>query len=444
MANEQKKYETTPDRATGFEPEPHFFQRKKVLMVLCVTFAAVIGGGLLMNTFKGKKSSGDAEDASLRAANTPTDFLRSQMNRSRGPADGTQADPAAAEAPPEPLPPAAKLPEVVPYDGPSQGVPGQTGTPRNAPPPAPSGGGRSGGAANPALAAYASPLIPQIEGTLMGAAVPVPPRESPAYPPPAGKPPENASDYLRSLAGQSAAYQAGGAADGYAAQNAQENKQGFYDSASGGGALSNGYFLGHNAVWIGTIIPGILETGINTDLPGNVLARVTENIYDSKTGKRLLIPQGTILVARYNSSISYAQHRVQIVWDTLIRPDGFQMDLGGMNAVDEKGMSGQLADYHENWFEYLKAAGIITMFSLANSKMAETAERYASSSSASAIAESNAQFVNQMGGNIVNRAMNIQPTLTVDSGTLINIMLNKTLYLPALDDYPVTKRYRLE
>ena len=191
-------------------------------------------------------------------------------------------------------------------------------------------------------------------------------------------------------------------------------------------------------------MPGILETAINTDLPGHVLARVTQHIYDSRTGKKLLIPQGTILVAKYNSSVSYAQHRVQIVWDTLIRPDGFHLELEGMNSVDKTGMSGQAAVYRENWFEYLKAAGIVTLFSIANAKMTEEAAKHASSTTAAGIAESNSELVNQLGGNMVARAMNIQPTLTVENGALINIMLNKTLYLPPVDDYPAVQKYILE
>jgi type IV secretion system protein VirB10 len=224
----------------------------------------------------------------------------------------------------------------------------------------------------------------------------------------------------------------------------QADKQSFYDSGSGGGVAANGRFLGANSLWIGTVIPGILETAINSDLPGNVLARVTQNVYDSQTGRSLLIPQGTVLVAKYNSSVSYAQHRVQIVWDTLIRPDGLQIDLGGMNSVDRAGMSGQEAEYHENWFEYLKAAGIVTMFSLANASMTAAAARYSSDASASAVANSNSELVNQLGGGMAGRAMNIQPTLTVENGTLVNIMLNKTLYLPPVELRPVTQKYRLE
>jgi type IV secretory pathway VirB10-like protein len=204
-----------------------------------------------------------------------------------------------------------------------------------------------------------------------------------------------------------------------------------------------GALLGDNSLWIGTIIPGILITAINTDLPGNVLARVTANIYDSKTGKKLLIPQGSILSAQYNSSVSYAQSRVQIVWDTLIRPDGYLINLDSQNGVDEKGMSGQGAKYHENWFEYVKAAGLINVFSVANAKMTESAAKYATDETAASMAQANSEFVNELGSNFVGRAMNIQPTLTVDGGTSINIMLNKTLYLSPVDDHSVTGKYIL-
>jgi type IV secretion system protein VirB10 len=234
-----------------------------------------------------------------------------------------------------------------------------------------------------------------------------------------------------------------GGLDGHtiASTQAQANREAF---GRGNGFTGDGFFIEDNALWIGTIVPGVLVTAINTDLPGNIVARVTENIYDSRTGRILLIPQGTILFARYNSSVSYAQRRVQIAWDTLIRPDGYQLELGGMGAVDRAGMAGQEAVYHENWFEYLKAAGIIAAFSIANARMTEEAARHTSSLVAGGIAQSNAEFVAQIGGGIVSRAMNVQPTLTVDSGTTINILLNRNLMLPPFTDFPVVQRYRLE
>jgi type IV secretion system protein VirB10 len=206
----------------------------------------------------------------------------------------------------------------------------------------------------------------------------------------------------------------------------------------------SGTFLGEGTLWAGTLIPGVLVTGINTDLPGDVIARVTRNVYDSQTGRTLLIPQGSLLYAAYNAQVSYAQRRVQIVWSTLVRPDGFQVELGGANGVDRRGMAGLEAEHHENWFEYLKAAGLITMFSVANSKMSEQAGKYANDTTAAAIAQSNAAFVNETGGKIIGRALNIKPTLTVDSGEPVNIMLNRNLRLPPAAEVPVKQKYSLK
>jgi type IV secretion system protein VirB10 len=134
---------------------------------------------------------------------------------------------------------------------------------------------------------------------------------------------------------------------------------------------------------------------------------------------------------------------VQIAWDTLIRPDGFQLSLGGMDGVDRRGMAGQPARHSENWFQYLQAAGLIAMFSIASARMTEEAARHANEAVAGSIAQSNTEFVNQVGGNIVSRAMNVQPTLTVDSGTQVNIMINRNLSIPPLPSFPVVQPFRL-
>jgi type IV secretion system protein VirB10 len=170
---------------------------------------------------------------------------------------------------------------------------------------------------------------------------------------------------------------------------------------------------------------------------------VTQNIYDSRTGRNLLLPQGTLLVAKYNNSVSYAQHRIQVAWDLLIRPDGYQVELGGMNGVDPKGMAGLKAVYHENWFEYLKAAGIVTLFSVINSKMVEQVSKYGSDEMAAGVVTSNAEFIKEIGGNLISRAINIQPTLTIDNGEKINIMLNKNVFLPPVKDNEVKQKYSL-
>jgi hypothetical protein len=463
----EEPFETTAEEATGFRAAAPFFDRKKATMALCVTFALVAGGGFVMNLGKSDKEAG--EDAGgARPASAPSGFLQNELDRARagtgnGGGSGEAGESAGAPEGGVPAGPGeGGLPGVSwsggTGDGPSRpggaenGVPayaGGTGGQGSPPPPPPApGSARQGGGSAPANtvpAAHYSPLVPpRIEGSLFGGgAGQAAPGQAAAgslaaqYPyitaETAG---QNAANgyLLQALAARSAAPDTPSAPGGGGRE--------FY-SAPGGGTLSGGFFLGENTLWPGTIVPGVLETAINTDLPGNAVARTTQNVYDSQTGRKLLIPQGSLLIARYNSSVSYAQSRVQIAWDTLIRPDGFYLELEGMNGVDRKGMSGQEAAYHENWFEYAKAAGLITMFSVASAKMAGEAAKHAPDSTASGIAQANAEFVNETGGNIVSRAMGIQPTLTVENGTPINIMTGRALYLPPAEDYPPAQKYTL-
>lgn len=224
----------------------------------------------------------------------------------------------------------------------------------------------------------------------------------------------------------------------YQEQNMQSDKQSFY--GSGREDAATGEFIGSDTLWNGSVIPGVLITGINTDLPGDIQARVTENIYDSLTGKKLLIPQGSVLIASYNSSVSFAQSRVQIAWNTLIRPDGFQLSLGNMNGVDAQGYSGTKGKVDEHLFQYVKAAGIISAFTVLNGEFAKTIAG-TKNESLQNLLSANQGVVNQMGANIIERTLNIQPTLSVKSGTKINIMLNKNIRLPPTEDNPVKASY---
>jgi type IV secretion system protein VirB10 len=431
--DENESYEMSPDEATNLSGgKPSVLNRKKIMIIICIFFAVFICGGLILNSLKPKKNN-SSSDVDLYAANSSSDFINSLQNRAANRREPEPAviQPDEPEVKPEPEP---LLPPVSfnrPYDvepvRPAPQSPSYSQPPpsqNNQPPPT----------------HFKSPLVPAIEGRLFS--------QPAQYSQPSPAVPSNrspAEEYFSSAAAQGRSYSNpyDSRVSDYSIQNDQQNKMSFYDS-SDGSSPGTGYYLGENSLWTGTIIPGVLETAINTDLPGNILARVTQNIFDSRTGRNLLIPQGTILLARYNSSVSYAQHRVQIAWDTIIRPDGFQIDLDGANGVDKSGMSGQAAKYHENWFEYLKAAGIITLFSIANAKMTESAAQYATDASAANIAEANSALVNQIGGNLVGRAMNVQPTLTVDNGTQINIMLNRTLYLPPVPAYQPSKKYILE
>ena len=114
--------------------------------------------------------------------------------------------------------------------------------------------------------------------------------------------------------------------------NSGGGKENFFNSSMGN--AGSGTYLSKTSLWDGTIISGALITAINTDNPGVVMARVTENVYSSQDHSYLLIPEGSILMATYNSSVAYGQNTVQVAWNLLIRPDNYRVQLGNMNGVN--------------------------------------------------------------------------------------------------------------
>jgi type IV secretion system protein VirB10 len=228
-------------------------------------------------------------------------------------------------------------------------------------------------------------------------------------------------------------------ANNYLEQNMQTNKESFANNGSG--ATGNYRWNNEYSIFQGTIIPAVLETGLNSDLPGAVIARVTKNIYSSLNGRYLLIPEGSRLYATYNSNISYNQRRVQIAWTNLIRPDGFEIALGNMQGVDLQGFTGQRGDISEHYFSYLKAMGIVSMFSIMNGEIDSTMQSLGATSYADQLVSENRQVINQLSGKLLERALDIQPTIRVKQGTPINILTNTSIDLPPLEPYTATQKY---
>lgn len=227
----------------------------------------------------------------------------------------------------------------------------------------------------------------------------------------------------------------------YAVQNDQSGKNSFYNNGRTGETVGEGEYLDYNTIWQGTILEATLTSELNTDLPGEITARISKNVYSSQDGRFLLIPQNSILYGTYNSSISYAQNRVQIGWHTLIRPDGYQINLGNMNASDAKGASGLKGFVNDHPFAYLKAIGLMSVFSIINSEfqntMGQTDNEYVQN-----IVANTQQVTNELGEKLIDRAMNVQPTIKIKAGTKINIVANQTLTLPPCEEIPVTQKYR--
>lgn len=243
------------------------------------------------------------------------------------------------------------------------------------------------------------------------------------------------SGYPQSIA---ASYLANQNESSYEKQNDQRGKEEFMSRAKGEGGKYQ--WNSEFSLWKGTVISAVLDTGINTDLPGVVKATVTTNVYSSNNGKYLLIPQGSQLIAEYNSSISYGQNRVQVAWNTLIRPDGLEINLGNLNGVDAYGASGYKGFRTEHPFEYAKAIGLIAIFSIldtkANNMIGNSTNQYAQNALSDAY-----KTTKTLTDKIVDRALDVQPTIKIPAGKEIKLITNVTMDIPPLDPYPVEQRY---
>lgn len=233
----------------------------------------------------------------------------------------------------------------------------------------------------------------------------------------------------------------GGFINSYDSQNNQSGKEQFF--STGKGNTDTGQFLSAFSLFQGTIIPAVLITGINTDLPGDIIARVTSNIYSSQTGQFLLIPQGTLLFASYNSSVSYAQNRVQIAWKTLIRPDGFMMELGNMQGADAQGYAGIRGKVDHHVWAFL--GGMLLTTAVGIGETANKVEKFPQNVPQNAytrtVTDSAYDATKRLTDKIIDRALDIQPTIIIAPGTSVNILTNANLALPPVETPPVTRRY---
>lgn len=175
----------------------------------------------------------------------------------------------------------------------------------------------------------------------------------------------------------------------------------------------------------GTVIPAALITGIRSDLPGQITAQVTENVYDSPTGKFLLIPQGSKLIGLYDSAVAFGQSRVLLVWNRLILPDGRSIVLEHQPGADASGYSGLEDEVDHHWLRLAGAAALSTILGV-GAQLGTTGDE---SALIQALRRGGAQSLNQTGQQIVGRNLNIQPTLTIRPGFPMRVIVTRNLVL---------------
>jgi len=181
-------------------------------------------------------------------------------------------------------------------------------------------------------------------------------------------------------------------------------------------------------VMAGTVIAGALITGIKSDLPGDVIATVTEPVYDTATGKFLLIPQGSRILGRYNSQVSYGQSRVQVVWNRIILPDTSSLTLDNLVGTDPAGYAGLEDDVDWHWNRIFAGAALTTLLGI-DAELAAPENRQDGNRIILAGRDSAQDTVNQIGQEVTRRNLNIQPTLTSRPGLPMRIIVNRDLVL---------------
>lgn len=273
-----------------------------------------------------------------------------------------------------------------------------------------------------------SPVFFRGTGGAGGRAMSAPSPTVPGTSTSAGSPASVANPFNAMVAGTSAPAVT---SDPTTAQNRQDAKEAFMTKAGEGSTRNQGSLqlpASPYQVMAGTMIPAALVTGINSDLPGQVIANVTEPVYDTATGRHLLIPQGSRLMGRYDSQVSFGQRRVLLVWTRLILPDTSSVALDRLPGIDPAGYAGLEDGVDWHWDRILAGAALSTLLGI-GAELAAPANSTDGSRIVIAGRDSTQDTINQVGQEITKRNASIQPTLTIRPGFPMRVMVSKDLIL---------------
>ena len=197
----------------------------------------------------------------------------------------------------------------------------------------------------------------------------------------------------------------------------------------------------------GSVIPGVLISGVNSELPGTIIAQVSQNVYDTPTGQYLLVPQGSRLIGAYSSNVGYGQDRVFIAWQRIVFPDGRALDVGSQPGTDGGGYAG-FSDQVDN--HYLRTFGSAILLSavvggvsysqqLAQTVPAANANLSASAYSNNGLQQNLSQSLGNVFGNVIaqmiQKNLNVAPTIKIRPGYRFNILVVKDFEMTPYQDF---------
>ncbi|MEI9413133.1 TrbI/VirB10 family protein [Mesorhizobium salmacidum] len=212
------------------------------------------------------------------------------------------------------------------------------------------------------------------------------------------------------------------------AQNMQDGKLAFVNAKPDRRTVSPDRLAEKASPYVvqaGTVIPAALITGIRSDLPGQISAQVTENVFDSPTGSYLLVPQGAKLIGQYDSQVAFGQSRVLLVWNRLIMPNGTSIVLERQQGADTEGFSGLEDAVDHHWGQLFRAAALSTLLGIGTSLGSSNDQ----GDIAKAIREGAQDSLSNVGQQIVRNQLNVQPTLTIRPGFPVRVIVNRDLVL---------------
>ncbi|WP_457578233.1 IncP-type conjugal transfer protein TrbI [Ensifer adhaerens] len=219
-------------------------------------------------------------------------------------------------------------------------------------------------------------------------------------------------------------------------QNGQKSKEDFFNSdLKELGYLPNRVVPQQSLYELkrGSVIPATLITGINSDLPGRITAQVSQNVYDSATGYRLLIPQGAKLFGRYDSKVSFGQSRVLVVWTDLIFPNGSTLQIGGMAGTDAEGYGGFHDKVNNHYWRTFGSAVLIALIGTGIDASMPESSTLATQETASDAARRNfAESFGRIAEQTISRNLNVQPTLEIRPGYKFNVLVDQDVVFPGL------------
>ena len=214
------------------------------------------------------------------------------------------------------------------------------------------------------------------------------------------------------------------------AQNGQDRKLAFVNASIDRRTTSPDRVIKPASPYVvqaGSVISAALITGIRSDLPGQITAQVTENIFDSPTGRALLVPQGTRLIGAYDSQVTHGQSRVLLVWTRLIMPNGRSIVLERQPGADTGGYAGLEDEVDHHWGELSKAAALSTLLGVGAELGSDAGN--ADGAVLRALRRGAGDSLNQTGQQVIRRNLSIQPTLTIRPGFPVRIIVNRDLVL---------------